>query len=171
MKTRQMSPLLMLTVAACASSSASDYPSLARRPVESAAPQTDAAPVTPPAADADLSTRIAGLVEQAKKGDAGFASAIAAADRRIAAASGAAAGSEPWIDAQQALSGIETARGDSISALATMDSLLVERLDAIAAGKAQGGETELRAAQSEIGAIVDRQNARLDALKGALSPG
>jgi len=170
MKLSLLPPLSLIILAACASAPAGEFPSLARRPAESPAPPAPA-PAAPPAADATLTARIAALVDEAHKGDDAFASAVAGAERRVSAASGAAAGSEAWIDAQQALSGIEATRAASVGALASMDSLLVERLDAIAAGKAQGGEAELRAAQAEIGAIVDRQTARMDALKGKLKAG
>ena len=168
MKIRRLAPLLLLSLIACESGPAGDFPSLARRPIEDAKPEPVATPQPQAPADAALAKRIAAVVADARKGNAAFTAAVAGGGGRISAGAGAAGGSEPWIAAQQALSDIEASRAPSVGALAAIESLLVERLADIAAGKAKGGEAELRAAEAEIGAIVDKQNATLDGLKKRL---
>ena len=71
--------------------------------------------------------------------------------------------------AQTALSALESARNDSVSALASLDVLYVERSNAAAEGKVSGGIETIDAARTSALAIVDSQNDRLDALKGRLA--
>ncbi|MDI1295029.1 MAG: hypothetical protein PSY12_03970, partial [bacterium] len=70
--------------------------------------------------------------------------------------------------AQVAISTLESARNDSVSALASLDTLYVERTNAIADGKERGGLDEADAARAAALAMVDSQNDRIDALKGRL---
>lgn len=77
--------------------------------------------------------------------------------------------SEPWVAAQLAISTLETARNDSVSALASLDVLYVERSNAVAEGRAAGGTGQIDAARSSVLAGVDSQNDRIDALKGRLA--
>lgn len=115
-------------LAACAASP--DYPSLARRDVErvegSATPaegNVNAIPDLPPAS-ADLTTRLAGLVDAARKSHSSFEGRQAAARRAVAAAG--AARSDSWIAAQVALSDLQTARSGALTALAELDRLYVD---------------------------------------------
>lgn len=112
----------------CAASTA--YPSLGIRDVErvqgSASPAVgtaDAVPVLPPAG-ADLTTRLASLLDTARKAHAGFQSRQAGAERAVGAAG--ASGSDSWTAAQVALSDLQTARSGALISLAELDRLYVD---------------------------------------------
>lgn len=122
----------------------------------------------PVVVDAKLDAEIARLRAQADKGGAAFDAAFARADRLTQAASGAAISSDDWVVAQQAISNLESARNDSVSALASLDTLYVERTNAVADGKVQGGVESIDAARAAVLASVDGQNDKVDALKGRL---
>jgi hypothetical protein len=77
--------------------------------------------------------------------------------------------SERWVAAQLAISELEAARNDSVSALASLDTLYVERSNAVAEGKARGGAEQIDAARKAALAVVDSQNDRIDAIKGRLA--
>ncbi|MDX3900913.1 MAG: hypothetical protein QHC40_10450 [Sphingobium sp.] len=171
MFTRRFIPTIALLLTGCASAPGG-YPSLARRAIETA-PMADAAPSTStpapaPAPDPALEREIAALKAQADKGAAAFESAYATAERLTRAAADAAVSSDPWVAAQQAISNVESARNDSVSALASLDTLYVRRADAVAGGQAQGGMEAIDAARAAVLASVDSQNDRVDALKGRL---
>ncbi len=77
--------------------------------------------------------------------------------------------SESWVTAQLAISALEAARNDSVSALASLDTLYVERSNALAEDQAKGGVEQIDAARKVALAIVDAQNDRIDAVKGRLA--
>jgi hypothetical protein len=87
----------------------------------------------------------------------------------VRAAAGSAVSSEPWVAAQTSLSTLESARNGSVSALASLDVLYVERSNAIADGKATGGTEQIDAARRTALTMVDSQNDRIDALKSKLA--
>ncbi|MCC6481149.1 MAG: hypothetical protein IT554_01905, partial [Sphingomonadaceae bacterium] len=66
------------------------------------------------------------------------------------------------------LARLEHARYDSVSALASLDTLYAERMKALAAGDVRGGVTEILAARRAALVKVDAQNDRVDALKATL---
>lgn len=156
-----------LMLSGCASAPQT-YPSLAKRPVESAPIAEVAPPPAPAPADAALSAEIARYVQQADTGAATFDKAYASADRAVRAASGAAVSSDAWVAAQISISALESARNDSVSALASLDTLYVQRSNAVAEGKAQGGIQDIDAARAAALALVDGQNDRIDAMKARL---
>lgn len=167
MFSRRYIPTIALLLTGCASAPTS-YPSLARRPIETA-PMAEVAPPLPVAAtDTALEREIAALKAQADKGASAFDSAYAAADRLVRAGAAAAVSSDAWVAAQQAISNAESARNDSVSALASLDTLYVERMNAVADGKAQGGTEAIDAVRAAVLASVDSQNDRVDGLKGRL---
>ncbi len=121
-------PTTLLMLAGCAGSA--EYPSLAIRDVErvqgSATPAPDAADAIPalPPASADLTTRLAGLVETARQSHTRFQSRQAATERAVAAAGATA--SDSWSSAQVALSDLQTSRSGALTALAELDQLYVD---------------------------------------------
>ncbi|BAV64375.1 hypothetical protein [Sphingobium cloacae] len=165
---RRLLTSIALFLSGCAGAQ-QGYPSLAKRAVEGAPIAEVAPPPAPVAADAALKARVEKLSAQAQAGRAAFDRAYPAADRAAQAARGAPVSSDAWVSAQIAISGLETARNDSVSALASLDTLYVERSNAIAEGKEQGGAEEVDAARAAALSIVDGQNDRLDALKGRLA--
>lgn len=125
---RLIVPTTLLMLAGCAGSA--EYPSLAIRDVErvqgSASPAPDAADAIPalPPASADLTTRLAGLVETARQSHTRFQSRQAATERAVAAAGATA--SESWSSAQVAVSDLQTSRSGALTALAELDQLYVD---------------------------------------------
>lgn len=167
MTPRRLLTALALFLSGCAGAPQT-YPSLAKRPIESA-PVADVAPPPVPApADPALSAEIARYVEQADKGAAAFDAAHEKADRAVRAAAGAAVSSDVWVAAQVAISALESARNDSVSALASLDTLYVQRSNAVADGKAAGGLEDIDAARAAALSLVDQQNDRIDAMKARL---
>lgn len=108
-----------------------EFPSLAKRPYETADP------VGEPASEPQiLSTRLPDslraqldeLVAKHAAAEAAFQTALPAARQAAQSAAGAAAGSESWVQAQMEVSRLEEKRSDSLSALAEIDRLVaVER--------------------------------------------
>jgi hypothetical protein len=167
MTPRRILTALALLLSGCAGPPQS-YPSLAKRAVESAPMAKLSPPPAPVPADAALSAEIARHVGQADTGAAAFDTAYARADKAVRAASGAAVSSDAWVSAQIAISALESARNDSVSALASLDTLYVQRSNAVADGKAAGGVDDVDAARSAALALVDQQNDRIDAMKARL---
>lgn len=167
MTPRRLLAAIALFLSGCAGAPQS-YPSLAKRPVESAPVAEAAPPPAPVPADAALSAEIARHVSQADKGAATFDAAYARAMKAVSAAKGASVSSDPWVAAQADISALEAARNDSVSALASLDTLYVQRSNEVAAGKAAGGLEDIDAARAATLSLVDQQNDRIDALKGQL---
>lgn len=168
MNLRRLLPSLALFLSGCASTF-QGYPSLAKRAIEGA-PIAEAAPAPSPVApEPELVQNVDRLTAQAQAGGTAFDKAWPAADKATKAASGSAVSSEAWVAAQTALSALESARNDSVSALASLDVLYVERSNAVSEGKVSGGIDAIDAARGSALAIVDSQNDRLDSLKGRLA--
>lgn len=167
---RRLLPSLALFLSGCAGT-LSGYPSLAKRSVEDAPVGGATAPVVvaPVEADPAIQSQVDGLMTQAETGSAAFDKAWPAAERAVQSAAGAGISSEAWVAAQQAVSVLESARNDSVSALASLDVLYVERSNAIADGTARGGAEQIDAARRTVLATVDSQNDRIDALKARLA--
>ena len=147
------------------------YPSLAKRPIESAGTRRQeqaAAPVAAPAPDPALIAEVQKLKDDAQSGATAFDGAFAEAQRSVNAAAGSDVSSEAWVVAQQSISALDAARNASVSALASLDVMYIDRLNAIADGKVAGGDGEIDSARIAALAIVDAQNDRLDAIKARL---
>ncbi|WP_242124572.1 hypothetical protein [Sphingobium sp. Sx8-8] len=168
MNPRRLLPYLALFLSGCASTF-QGYPSLAKRAIEDAPVAEAAPPPSPVAPEPELVRNVDRLTAQAQAGSAAFDKAWPSADKAARAAAGSAVSSEAWVAAQTELSALESARNDSVSALASLDMLYVERSNAVSEGKASGGVDVIDAARGSALAIVDSQNDRLDSLKGRLA--
>lgn len=171
MNLRPLLPSLALLLAGCTGAPAGPYPSLAKRPIESGLPTANAAAPSLPTAsmsDPALDAEVAKLELQAQAGASAFDKGYPDAQRRAQAASKSAISSEAWVAAQVAISGLESARNNSVSALAGLDTLYSNRVNALADGKAAGGIETIDMVRRETLATVDSQNDKLDALKGLL---
>lgn len=167
---------LLLSACAGMGQDGRGYPSLAKRPIESARvggevpndvqEQGTETPATP--ADPALAQQLAALSEQAEKGKAAFDARYNETATKVRAASEAAVSSEDWVAAQVDLSALEQARYDSVYALASLDTLYAERTKALAEGRVQGGVTEILATRKATLATVDAQNDKVDELKSVL---
>ena len=155
--------LPLLAAAGCAAPG--PYPSLAPRPAEKAyAEDAEERKPTPQPDDPALAGEIDRLLAEAEAGGSAFDSALPAAE--AAAGAAGAAGSDSWIEAQQALSRLESARARTTAALADLDRLAVERT---AAGTLGSGDSErLRRATEEMQALADAQADRLQRLGASL---
>ena len=157
--------MLALVVAGCATSNSSE-PSLAPRTAEAIDPRLPIAsePALGPV-DPALAARLGQLVADGKQGARTFAAALPAAEA-LAAAAGPSE-SESWILAQQALSGLEAARGASTRAQGDLDTLTAGRVQT--GGLPAGDLAAVEAASAELREITDRQARAIDALAARLS--
>ncbi|MBK5264763.1 MAG: hypothetical protein JJE34_05950 [Alphaproteobacteria bacterium] len=170
MKLRAYIQMLALFLAGCASNGSGSYPSLAKRPVESSNGAAVSAPVSQPGpVDTALEREVNGLMDKARAGAAAFDAHVHDAEQRVAAAKESAISSEAWVTAQVAISNLDSERYDSVFALASLDTLYVNRLKAVTANDARSsGVDMIDRARGDALVIIDRQNDILDALKNRL---
>lgn len=155
--------LLVLLLPGCAPKGA--FPSLGVRPVEQLSFDEPVREAPVVAVDSELAKRIAELSGQAKRGQSNFDALLPAARSRASAAGGM--GSESWIEAQQALSRLEAARTLTVSALAELDRLAIERA-ATPTNAAQS--QELSNALERANSLAQVQQAEVDRLRASLRP-
>jgi hypothetical protein len=155
-------PLLILA-AGCAPKG--DYPSLAPRPIEKALAEADierpeqVLPRTP-----EVEARAGELGREVAAGRSEFEAALPAARSAVGAAG--AAGSESWIEAQQALSRLEAARAATTRALAELDRYSSEQA---ASRRLSPADIDLlRETLASAQAVADRQQDEVDALRRRL---
>jgi len=146
-------------------STVADHPSLAPRAIERFT-TTEPAPAPPPPAalpeDASRQERAGLLLAQAIESDARFQERLAEVRTVVASGSGAAPGSEAWVQAQQAISRIETLREPVSRTLADLDQL---QIDAAQAGIGTEAEGELASAIQKVASIDARQEEEIAALR------
>lgn len=161
-------PAVLLTVALAAGCAAEgDFPSLAPRPIERQLAQAD---IERPAAavpdDPSIAERVQGFVAEARRGQAEFEAALPAA--RAAVGRAGAAGSESWVEAQQAVSRVEAARATITRALAELDAFASAATNGRRLSEAD--RTRLTGAVADVQAIADRQHRQLVELQERLRP-
>jgi len=145
------------------------YPSLAKRPVETRDRSVPApAPVVPAAADAALVAQVDTLARQAGTADAAFQSQLGPGRTAVASAGAAAPASELWVNAQLAISRLDSVRYDSVSALAGLDTLYVDKQNGTDAARISADLATIDPARSRVLALVDAQNDALDRLRQSL---
>ena len=153
------SPLLLAVLfAGCVSQG--PFPSLAPRPAEREDWTAEPVRTAPTVADDPaLRAQIAALREEAEAGERDFAADFPAAER--AAARAGREGSDSWIEAQQAISRVEAARGRTGAALAGLHQLGIERADRPTSA---GDAALLGAATDAVEALAARQRQRIERL-------
>lgn len=164
--------LLSLVPAPPALAQREPYPSLLPRPVESRDRDKEAATAAreagvsaaPAAADPALVAEVDALAVRAAEAAAAFDRSYGEGSRTAAAASGAVAGSEAWVTAQQWISVLQSDRYGSVAALATLDTLYAARANSDDPAQAAADLAVIAAARGPVVAMVDSQNDRLDAL-------
>jgi len=153
-------PPLLGALAGC-TDAREGYPSLAPRPVEREVMRADAVPPAPPPAveapPLPAAADIAAIVARAEAADAAFRAALAEARARIEAGRGATEGSETWIVAQQAYSGLEATTAPVADALAEID----HRRQAAATAGAGDEEAALAEASLTVQALFEAERAQL----------
>ncbi len=158
------SPLLALLMAGCAASGS--YPSLLPRAAES----TDTAEpaVAPPVtavADPALDAAIADALTAVEERSAAFDAAASRAEQRVAAARGASAGSDAWLDAQLALADLDTLRASTLELSTGLEDTARQRALSLAPDY-----PALSAAVERIRAVTTAQAGRITALQAQLAP-
>ncbi len=146
-----------------------NYPSLARRPAErmsgtSPVVPADPAPIASPAPpSAELSARLAGLLDSARAADGLFKTREARARLLANAAAGSAVASESWSVATVALADLESARSNAMIALADLDALY-------AAARISGGEAAaISAVRDQVIEIIGAEDTVLAGLRDTLA--
>lgn len=121
-------PALLTLIALAGCTQAPDrYPSLLPRPAESQSAAEPLRPVPQASPDTALDARLAQITAQLDAAHARFTEAAQGAEAKVAVARGVAEGSEAWLDAHAALSGLETLRAPSLDALSELDRLAIDR--------------------------------------------
>jgi hypothetical protein len=142
-----------------------DHPSLAPRAIERFS-VTEPEPAPPQPAplpeDASRQERASALVAQAVESDARFRERLAEAKGIVASGSGAAPGSEAWVQAQQAISRVETLREPVSRTLADLDALQIAAADS---GVGTQTESELNAAIQRVVSIDTQQEQDMATLR------
>ncbi|MBV8687768.1 MAG: hypothetical protein JOZ90_03850 [Alphaproteobacteria bacterium] len=160
--------LLLLSLAllsACAEPG--PYPSLAQRPAERAyAEEAAREPVAaaPLPDDPAVAGRIDALLAEGERGEAEFAAAFAPA--AAAASRAGAAGSDSWVEAQQALSRATAAQERTGRALGDLDQFALAR--AGAGPLSEADQARLRRATEALQAAARAQAARIERLEATL---
>ena len=158
-------PALLIVLAGCVRDNP-NVPSLSPRAAEAIDPRIpipDRAETTP--ADARLGASLDRQVQSGRAGAGAFEQALAIAER-LAAAAGASQ-SESWIVAQEALSAAVAARSPLPRALAEIDALAAEQVQA-RGGITPADQRQFEAALRELGPIDARQSARIKAVQSRL---
>jgi hypothetical protein len=171
-----LSFMLIVPLTACAAEN--DYPSLQRRPPERAAVarQTGSAPSlspekapAPPAAPSpELKKRLAQLVEQARTAHLRFADKRANAERLVATGGGGEPGSDSWSVATVALSDLESARSDTMLALAELDELYASETIAASQTGDQTKTSAIASARDQVTALISEEDGVLTRLRGRM---
>jgi len=162
--------LLGILPLASACSTAVDHPSLAPRAVERftvAAPETaPAAPTVAPArpANASLQQHVAALAAEARKADVRFREYLSETEHRVESGTSAAPGSEAWVQAQAAISGLEMLRAPVSVSLADLDALQIA-----AAEEGTGTDSAVISTLQEVDVIEAAQRASIDALRARIA--
>jgi hypothetical protein len=141
-----------------------DFPSLSKRPYETDNPVDEAA--SPPAPvtttlPAALKTQTDALLSRGQKAHAAFEAALPGARSAAQSASGAATGSESWVNAHMIVSRADGARADGIAALSEIDQLIARERDK---GADKGLIALLAGPQGQLAAIVNEDTAEIDRL-------
>ncbi|RYY44244.1 MAG: hypothetical protein EOP59_06510 [Sphingomonadales bacterium] len=103
------------------------YPSLLPRAAETQSLEEPVRPAPVAAPDAALDKQVADLDAQLDALAAAFNKGAQEAEAKIAVARGLPEGSEPWLDAQAALSTLDTLRAPVLTVLSDLEELATER--------------------------------------------
>jgi hypothetical protein len=142
------------------------YPSLAPRLVERLGfEEPDPAAPQAAAPDTALDQAVARASEALNSARSDFDAAAATAERAAARARGAAAGSEPWIEAQTALAQLDIVRAATSAAVSDLEQLAIERATTLAPPY-----PALVEAQARAQAALREQDATIRRLTASLAP-
>jgi len=114
-------------------------------------------------ADPAILAALAKQIDAAQAGDKAFAERSKAAESAVAKAAGKTQGSEEWVQAQEAITALESARAAVRDAAAAIDALRDDPASA-----APGNRTAIDTAAKQVSAIENAQSAAVAALAGKL---
>lgn len=161
---RLLVPAALALLAACSTAGDGPYPSLAPRPQEKLGfAEPEAPPPAPAAPDPALDANLARIEADRTAAARDFDQALAAARRTVAAARGAKAGSDAWLDAQTALGTLDSPRGRHVDAVGAL-----EALEAARAQELKPAYPPLERALAAARAAAARQDAETTALAATL---
>lgn len=149
--------------------SARPFPSLVRRPAETrdrVIPTPE--PIKAAPRDAQLVAQVADLTARAQQGAAAFTRDLPVRRAAVMAGLNADVGKEDWVVAQMAISALDEARYDSVLALASLDSLAVNRRNVDDPARAMTDRATIDPARAQVVEMVDIQNDVLDQLRSGL---
>lgn len=154
---------LGLLLGGCASLEG-EFPSLSKRPYESAdplaVPEAAPAPVST-SLPAALQTQVDALLQRARAAQSAYEAALPTARNAAQGAAGSAVGSEAWVNAHMLVSRADSARADAVAALGEIDRLIAGEREK---GADVGLVALLSAPQAQIAALVNAQTAEIDRL-------
>ena len=139
------------------------YPSLAIRDAERQAGVSEPTSPLPPVAPVASSQELAQILETAREVDASFREAQPGVRRLTDAARGLGIETNAYAQAAAAVATLSSLRGQTMSALGSLDQLETEAATSFAP------LGEIRAAQSEVEAMLAQQSAALEAVSGDLA--
>jgi hypothetical protein len=155
-------PAALLALGGCVAGDG--FPSLAQRPAElNVSIEEPVYPAVDVPSDPAVRARIDELRRLAAEGDRGFAAALGPTEAVLARAG--PSGSESWVEAQQALSRLETTREPTMRALAELDRLVITRAEAPTNSE---DFAAIHAAIAEVEALAASQQQRWDRLRARL---
>lgn len=147
-----------------------NFPSLAKRPFEDAPTA-----VVPPSVQTivsalppELQTTVDEVVAMSNAAHSQFLNNLPGVERRVGLARGSAISSESWVVAQMDLAALEMVRTPSVTALADIDALYIERLNSEFEQDSFGGGAIIAEKRNQISAQVERQQDAIDAMKAKL---
>lgn len=120
-------PLLLVVGLAGCTDTAHRYPSLLPRPIEGQSLAEPERPAPVASADAALDAQITELRRALQTAATRFAAAAQDAEAKVAVARGVPEGSESWLSAQTALSGLGAHRSTTVDTLAALEALAIAR--------------------------------------------
>ena len=148
-----------------------DFPSLAKRPFEDGAAIEPPAPTPRPTVSslpAPLQTALSDAVARSNDAHRKFLKNLPGVKNRVNAARRSMVSSEAWVVAQMDLAALEMMRSPSIAALADVDALYLQRLNAEFEDAPTGGAAIIGEKRNQIQAQVNAQQSEIDAMKARL---
>ena len=122
-------PLLVAATLSACSTPEGGFPSLERRPFETAGPEVVTAPAAPTELTPELTEKVKALTARHQAANETFNSALQRMQGIAQRAAGSAQGSETWVNAHLELSRLDHGRADSVAALGELDELIAAQAD------------------------------------------
>lgn len=148
-----------------------DFPSLSKRPFEDNPVDSDSLNDSDPVMQTlsgPLQNAVSASVRQSQAAHDAFLNDLADVEKAVADAGGAVPSSESWVVAQMKLSSLEVSRSPSVSALADIDALYLERLGQELDDSQPGGAALIAQSRDRIFGQVTSQQNKIDQLRASI---